>query len=76
MGYPLEEFIELAGFDPSRTELDEVGRGGGGGGDSDGGSSGGPGLVIIQAKDQAGSTIQVDVFKANGSQFTVRRRDS
>jgi hypothetical protein len=70
MGYTLDEFIQLAGFDPDGPELDMIGRGGDGGFATDDierpGEDGGPGLVVIKSFADNGTKMQVDVFRADG----------
>ncbi len=70
MGYPLADFIRLAGFDPHSDELDRIGVGG----DSGGVTEGGSGLIVVQAKDGDGRTIQVDVMSEKGHS-TIRPKD-
>jgi hypothetical protein len=76
MGYPLDEFLRLAGFDPQGDEIDQIGAGGDGGssGASGGepGQRGGDGLAVITALDDDRNTIEVAVFHADGRQFTIQ----
>jgi hypothetical protein len=75
MGYTLDEFIQLAGFDPDGPELDMIGRGGDGGFATDDierpGEDGGSGLVVITSLSDRGTKMQVDVFRADGKS-TIR----
>jgi hypothetical protein len=71
MGYTLDEFMKLAGFDARGEEIDRIGRGGDARADGPS-DSGGDGLVVLTSKDDDGTTVQVDVFKADGHHTAIR----
>lgn len=69
MGYPLDEFIQLAGFDPLGPELDRIGRAG----DAD--QPGGPGLVVITCHLDDGRK-HISVLHHDGRQCEITARGS
>jgi hypothetical protein len=78
MGYPLDEFFQLAGFDSNGYELDQIGAGGDGGSSSaredEPGQRGGDGLAVIKSLDDDGHVIEVAVFHAGNCHFTIQPR--